>query len=102
MRHLAYWRMTKLSEHFVLALHKSVALEIVVLVELPHELLDLVAGENVTKLSGKGFLDINERMVAIEVAQNKVGGIRYQQWHAGKIERVTDINSGIPLHFHGD
>ena len=64
--------------------------------------VNLLTRQNPTKLLGERFLNIDQRMLTIEMADDEIGWVGQQQRHLGVAQRITDINSRLAFFFDGN
>src|SRR3989338_9126514 len=86
----------KILNDFLLVPPKALAIEKVVVVEQIHYLSQIFTEEEVAEPSGIGFLNIYQRVLTVEVGQDKVNDGRYNQG-VGEMLGVPEVDGGFPF-----
>jgi hypothetical protein len=79
-----------------LMLKKPLGIEIVVLVKKIYELLQILAGEDLGESSAVGLLNIDRRVTAVKVAQDKISSGRDNQGFS-QVPRISQTNKRFSL-----
>ena len=93
------WPAAKLIDDGIAMSQEPLAFQIVVLVEHVDEVLQLIGKQHTGELFAEGFLDINQRMPAVQVRQDKISHRREAQ-RAGEVKRVFEKDEGLAVLLH--